>query len=79
MDESRTLASCIKSAYCCSVDFRTDGDFMAKVPSENKKLEFEPDAWPRFERFIKQIAKAGPQHRVAKKKKATAKKSKREK
>jgi hypothetical protein len=23
-----------------------------------------PDAWPRFERFIRNIAKAGPQHRT---------------
>ena len=28
-----------------------------------KDIEIEPDAWPRFERFIKQVAKAGPQHR----------------
>jgi hypothetical protein len=25
--------------------------------------EFHSDAWPRFERFIRDIAKAGPQHR----------------
>jgi hypothetical protein len=31
------------------------------------EVELEPDAWPRFERFIKQAAKAGPQHRAAKK------------
>jgi hypothetical protein len=29
-------------------------------------IELEPDAWPRFERFIRDIAKAGPQHRTAK-------------
>ncbi|QEX18614.1 hypothetical protein FRZ44_39210 [Hypericibacter terrae] len=28
-------------------------------------IELEPDAWPRFEQFIKQVAKAGPQHRPA--------------
>jgi hypothetical protein len=57
---------------------------MAKSPKESKtdkiklvEVELEPDAWPRFERFIKQAAKAGPQHRTAKKpkrkKKAPAK------
>jgi hypothetical protein len=28
------------------------------------EIELVPDAWPRFERFIKEIAKAGPQHRA---------------
>jgi hypothetical protein len=38
------------------------------------EIELVPDAWPRFERFIKQIAKAGTQHRAPKKaKKAPAK------
>ena len=43
---------------------------MAKSPKESKtdkikpvEVELEPDAWPRFERFIKQAAKAGPQPR----------------
>jgi hypothetical protein len=27
-------------------------------------IELVPDAWPRFENFIKEIVKAGPQHRV---------------
>ena len=30
---------------------------------KSKEIELEPDAWPRFERFIRQIAKSGPQHR----------------
>jgi hypothetical protein len=34
----------------------------------NKRVELEPDAWTRFERFVQDIAKAGPQHRVAKSK-----------
>jgi hypothetical protein len=29
-------------------------------------VELVPDAWPRFERFIIDLAKAGPQHRKAK-------------
>jgi hypothetical protein len=29
-------------------------------------VELVPDAWPRFERFIREIAKAGPQHRKPK-------------
>jgi hypothetical protein len=35
---------------------------MAKSRS-SKDIELIPDAWPRFERFIKQIAKVGPAHR----------------
>jgi hypothetical protein len=31
-----------------------------------QEIEFHPDAWPRFERFIRDIAKAGPQHRKGK-------------
>jgi sugar phosphate isomerase/epimerase len=30
-----------------------------------KDIELIPDAWPRFERMVKAIAKAGPQHREA--------------
>jgi len=33
---------------------------------DDKRIELVPDAWARFERFVKDIAKAGPQHRVAK-------------
>ena len=35
---------------------------MAKKP--NQQIELEPDAWSRFEQFIRNIAKAGPQHRT---------------
>ena len=28
-----------------------------------KEIELVPDAWPRFERFIKKIANVGPAHR----------------
>jgi hypothetical protein len=28
------------------------------------EIELVPDAWPRFERFIGEIVKAGPQHRI---------------
>jgi hypothetical protein len=37
------------------------------------------NAWPRFERFICEIAKAGPQHRKAKAKTKTARSSKKRK
>jgi hypothetical protein len=51
---------------------------MAKSPPK-REIELVPDAWPRFERFIKQIAKAGPQHKPSEmkvgKKKATPKKT----
>jgi hypothetical protein len=28
------------------------------------EVELVPDAWPRFENFIREIVKAGPQHRT---------------
>ena len=34
---------------------------------EEEGIELDPDAWDRFPDFIKGIAKAGPQHRPAKK------------
>jgi hypothetical protein len=40
---------------------------------KSEAVELEPDAWPRFERFIKQVAKAGPQHRPSPKVKTKAK------
>ena len=36
------------------------------------EIELVPDAWPRFERFIKQIAKVGPAHRDDRKTKKKA-------
>jgi hypothetical protein len=48
---------------------------MAKSVS-SKDLELHPDAWDRFERAASVVAKSPPQHRVAKKKKTSAKKSK---
>jgi hypothetical protein len=48
---------------------------MAKPP--HPKIEFEPDAWERFERAIDVVAKSPPQHRtkiVAPKSKEPAKK-----
>ncbi len=41
--------------------------FMSKPPRKAKaEVEFVPDAWAKFERFVKGIVKAGPQHRAAK-------------
>jgi hypothetical protein len=31
--------------------------------SKKQDVELVPDAWPRFEKFIREIVKAGPQHR----------------
>jgi hypothetical protein len=40
---------------------------MVKSPKkEESAIELVPDAWPRFEQFIKRVAKSGPQHRTAK-------------
>ena len=41
--------------------------------------ELHPDAWPRFEQFIRDIAKAGPQHRKPKSKTKSSKNSERKK
>jgi hypothetical protein len=41
------------------------------------EVELEPDAWPRFERFISDIAKSGPKHRVPTKKPDTGRKGQR--
>jgi hypothetical protein len=38
--------------------------------SKGEQPEFYPDAWERFERAVKTIAKAKPKHRPAKKAKA---------
>jgi hypothetical protein len=43
---------------------------MTKKPQKEKEIEFEQDAWLRFERTLGMVAKSPPQHRVAKKKKA---------
>lgn len=34
------------------------------MSSKKQDIELVPDAWPRFEKFIREIAKAGPQHRT---------------
>jgi hypothetical protein len=39
---------------------------MSKSLQKKPVIELEPDAWPKFERFIRDVAKAGPQHRPAK-------------
>ena len=38
------------------------------TPAKNKTepIEFEPDAWERFERAVKIVAKSPPQHRTKK-------------
>lgn len=55
---------------------------MQKFPKPHEKakksdpkigeIELVSDAWPRFEKFIREIAKAGPQHRVSTAKPAKA-------
>jgi hypothetical protein len=35
-----------------------------------KEIELHPDAWARFERAVKTVSKAPPQHRATKKSKA---------
>jgi hypothetical protein len=38
----------------------------AKPDPQAEEIEFYPDARERFGEFVKQLAKAGPQHRVMK-------------
>ncbi|NVN85408.1 MAG: hypothetical protein HXX15_04885 [Rhodopseudomonas sp.] len=47
-----------------------------KTKAKTKDVEFEPDAWDRFERAAGVVAKSPPQHRAAKKKKKVARKAK---
>jgi hypothetical protein len=50
---------------------------MAKSPMKPKRnqpeVELVDDAWSKFERFIRDVAKAGPQHRPAKPKRVVPK------
>ena len=38
---------------------------MTKHSKKQTDIELVPDAWPRFEKFITEIVKAGPQHKAA--------------
>lgn len=52
---------------------------MAKAPKKEPSLEdieLVPDAWPRFEKFIKEIAKAPPKHKTSEDKPKTTKRAK---
>jgi hypothetical protein len=35
----------------------------SRTKAHQPEIELVPDAWPRFENFIREIVKAGPQHR----------------
>ena len=37
-----------------------------KTDRKRPEVELVSDAWPKFERFIRDVAKAGPQHRKSK-------------
>jgi len=45
---------------------------------KQERIELKPDAWPHFERFIRGIAKAGPQHRKGKPNKGESTRSRKE-
>jgi len=47
---------------------------MAKS-NPTKELELRPDGWERFDRAVTAAVKSGPKHRVAEKKKKTARKA----
>jgi len=50
-----------------------EGANMAKRSKGHAEIELVSDAWPRFEKFITEIVKAPPQHRVAASKSMTPK------
>jgi len=47
----------------------------SKVKRMGNDLEFQPDAWRRFERAVDVVAKSPPQHRIKKSKRAKKKKA----
>jgi hypothetical protein len=62
--------------YVCMRTFESKD--MSKKP-QLKEGELSPDAWARFEKFIRDVAKAGPQHRTPKAKSKRTKSPKRKK
>ena len=55
---------CIRPHGGVDLSGRNVGFAMASASKKTKpEIELEPNAWPRFEHFIKEVAKAGPQHR----------------
>jgi hypothetical protein len=48
---------------------------MAEKP-KSKEIEFQPDAWQRFERAVDVVAKSPPQHREKPKKRKNPKTTK---
>jgi len=52
---------------------------MAKPASHKELVELEPDAWDRFERAVKVVAKSPPQPKVKVKKKKAGKRKARKK
>jgi hypothetical protein len=53
----------------------SNGAIMAKHSKRQTQVELVPDAWPRFEKFITEIMKVGPQHRSANAPKSAAPKA----
>jgi hypothetical protein len=49
---------------------------MGKKPHPGKEIELLPDAWERFERAVKIVAKSPPQHRTKADKSPAKRKSK---
>jgi len=37
---------------------------MAKSGKKTDEIELHEDAWPRFEQFVRDVARGGPQHRT---------------
>ena len=48
-----------------------------KAKPDHGEIELVPDAWAKFEKFVKGIVKAGPQHRPSTKPKSKPGKPKR--
>jgi hypothetical protein len=39
---------------------------MRKKMAKKSEIERDRDAWPRFEQFVRDVARAGSKHRIAK-------------
>jgi hypothetical protein len=63
------LSRCLRSA----LRVRLKSVRLATMGKPPKEIELEPDAWERFERAVKVVAKSPPQHRSSKAKRKSGK------
>ena len=59
-----TLALPFAKRYCDSQSILFPQRHKKTTTNGRAEIELVPDAWPRFEKFIREIVKTGPQHRA---------------